>query len=130
MTALDPVAADVPAAFVAVAEHVYALPAYCVGQVYVWLLYDPSGVDPNDTVHVYESAGPPLDDMQDAYMLVRFCPPEFAPTTEMYKVFDCADASAILTEAGAAGTPQAMNAVVAAEAADAPAAFVDVIVQV
>jgi hypothetical protein len=93
-------------------------------------LYDPSGVEPNDVVQVYERAGPPFDEVQDAYMLVRFCPPELAPVTAMYKVFDCADASEMLTDAGAAGTPHARNADVAAEAADAPAAFVDVIVQV
>ena len=63
-------------------------------------------------------------------MLVRFCPPEFAPTTEMYSVLDCDEASAMLTDAGAAGTPHAMNAAVAADAADAPAAFVEVIVHV
>lgn len=130
MTELEPFAADTPAGFVAVALHVYADPAYCVGQVYAWLLYDPSGAVPNDALHVYESAGPPFDELHVAVMLVRFCPPEFAPTTDMYSVFDCDEASAMLTDAGAAGTPHAMNAAVAADAEDAPAAFVEVIVHV
>ena len=63
-------------------------------------------------------------------MLVRFCPPEFAPTTEMYSVLDCDEASAMLTDAGAAGTPHAMNEADAAEADDEPTTFVDTAVQV
>ena len=134
MTELDPVAADVPAGFVAVATHEYALPAYVVGQVYVWLLYAPSGPIPashKPDENVTYRVAPPFDEVQVALTLVSPCPPPLEPPTMfILSNCDCEVDSDTVTDAGATGTPHAVNAALAEDAEDVPTMFVEVAVQV
>jgi hypothetical protein len=81
VTVFDPVAALVPAAFVAVDVQEYVRPATFVPQEILWLLYEASPLAPRDAVHEYVRVGPPFDDTHDTCTEVRAWPPEDAPVT-------------------------------------------------